>query len=253
MQQMPPGHQPLNPPNPYAPPIAAGQSPVRVGAGAPLDWELGEVLSQAFDILKRYPVPLIVAPFLAQLISQALGFSVELVKLVVDDTTVLGILGLGIALAQVAVGTFFAVGLTRLFVAAARGQEPEFGALFSGDGRTMLLLLLTQLLVGLAVIIGTALLIVPGVIAALGLAFALYYCVDLGEGPVEAVKRSWEATSGQKMKLFVFALACIGVLLAGLFACLVGLLVAYPLVMLAAAIIYTRISGTAGSPQFGAR
>ncbi len=245
MQNVPSGH------NPYAPPVAAGAASTQWAAGAPLDWEIGEVLAQAWGIFKQHALVLVLAPIIVQVISQVVGFAIQLPMAAVGDSVVLlVVLGVVAFVAQMGVAMFFAVGLTRLFVGAARGETPEFGVLFSGGDR-ILPVGLCQLLLGLAVGIGMVLLIVPGIIAALGLMFGLYYCVDRSMGPVESLRTSWDATQGQRGKLFLYGLACVGLVLLGVLACIVGILVAYPLILLGTAIIYTRLSGTAGAPALG--
>jgi uncharacterized membrane protein len=146
------------------------------------------------------------------------------------------------------IGTFFQVGQLRIFLTAARGGRPELGTLVSGSDR-FLPLLGTTLLLSLIVLFGYVLLIIPGIILALGLGFAQFYCVDAGMGPVESLKHSWEATKGHKGKIFLFGLAAFGISLLGLLACCVGFYVATPLVWLAFAIIYVRLSGYVEPPS----
>ena len=59
--------------------------------------------------------------------------------------------------------------------------------MFSGAGR-FLPLLGVLFLTLLAVMLGYALLIVPGIILALGLSFAQFYVVDQKMGPIDALK-----------------------------------------------------------------
>jgi hypothetical protein len=92
-----------------------------------------------------------------------------------------------------------------------------------------------------------AMLIIPGIIVSLGLSFAQFYIVDQNMGPIDALKASWEATKGHKLQLFLFGLVAILMMIGGYLACCIGAFVALPLVMIAWATIYTRISGTAGT------
>jgi hypothetical protein len=90
-----------------------------------------------------------------------------------------------------------------------------------------------EILLGIIVFFGFLLLVVPGVIAALGLGFAPYLVVDRGLGSVEALKQSWQLTKGYKWSLLVLALALIGLNLLGTLALVVGLLVTVPISWLA--------------------
>lgn len=98
--------------------------------------------------------------------------------------------------------------------------------------------MLGQLLVGLAVLVGFILLVVPGIILMLGLLFSSYLIVDKGRGPIEAMKESWRITDGHKWQLLGFVLAIVCLNLLGLLGLLVGLLVTIPVSALAAVHVY---------------
>lgn len=70
---------------------------------------------------------------------------------------------------------------------------------------------LVGLLVGLIVMGCTILLVVPGIIAAIGLMFYQEVCADNTEMRAkEIIKNSWNMTKGHKMDLFVLGLSFIG-------------------------------------------
>jgi hypothetical protein len=102
-------------------------------------------------------------------------------------------------------------------------------------------------MVGIVVVIGFVLLIVPGVIAMLGLYLTQFYVVEANMGPIEAMKASWESTKGQKGDIFVLILLSFFVILGGILAFCVGIFVAIPVIWVAMAIAYLRISGR-GAP-----
>jgi uncharacterized membrane protein len=95
-----------------------------------------------------------------------------------------------------------------------------------------------KILVGIIVLAGIILFIIPGIIAAIGLMFAPYLVIDKGLGPVEAMKESWRITMGHKWHLFLFGLALAGINILGLLALVVGLLVSVPVTILAVAHMY---------------
>jgi uncharacterized membrane protein len=75
---------------------------------------------------------------------------------------------------------------------------------------------LLQVLVGLTVLGGFILLIVPGIYFALKLSFASYYLVDKNCSVMEAYKASWDATKGNLGKIWglvgvniLFAILCV--------------------------------------------
>ena len=100
-----------------------------------------------------------------------------------------------------------------------------------------------QILVGITVIVGLILVVVPGIIAAMGLMFASYLVIDKGRGPLEAYKESWKMAKGHKMQLFLLVLAVIGLNIVGLLALVVGLLVTIPVSMLAMVHAYRTLAG----------
>jgi hypothetical protein len=145
------------------------------------------------------------------------------------------------------VTSFFYVGLIRIWLQVARGQTPDFATLFSGGDR-LLAMFVVQLLGFLAICLGFAFFVVPGVILALGLGFAWFDVVDSKSSPIDAFGTSWNATKGHKGNLFVFMLAVIGINLAGFAALCVGIFATIPLTYLAMAVVYTRITGRGPLP-----
>ena len=102
-----------------------------------------------------------------------------------------------------------------------------------------------SILVGIVVFIGFILLIVPGIIASLGLMFTKYLVMDRKLGPVEAMKESWRITKGNRLHLLGFVLTLVGLNILGVIALLVGLLVTIPLTLLATVHVYRALEHAA--------
>lgn len=79
----------------------------------------------------------------------------------------------------------------------------------------------------LGAILGCLLLIVPGIIFMVGCGFFPYAIVDKGMGPIEALKYSWEITSGSKWKLIGFFIVIWLIMFGGMLCFLVGIVPAY--------------------------
>jgi len=105
----------------------------------------------------------------------------------------------------------------------------------------------TELLAAIIIFIGFLLLVVPGIIAAIGLGFAPYFVIDRAKGPIEALKESWRITKGYKGQLFLFGLALIGINLLGVLALVVGILVSVPVTWLAVTHAYRTLQAHAGA------
>lgn len=114
-----------------------------------------------------------------------------------------------------------------------RGDDSvSFGDLFAGFSK-FLSLFVTFLLYILAIIGGTLLLIVPGIILGVSLWPAFLLVMEDDLAPTDAVSGAWALTLGHKKALFDLFLVSVAMLIAGLLAFGVGLLVAGPVTALA--------------------
>jgi uncharacterized membrane protein len=232
--------------NPYAPPQASPPvAPSATPFGAGQSWAVGEVLSIAWGRFKEHWVVLVFSYLLTTIVTQALSAAPRVLTAsgaLKQGSTVFTLASLVCATLTFGISVFLQAGLTRIWVDAALGQSPTFDSLFS-QGTRALPLMGASLLSALAIFGGLLLLIVPGVIFAIGFCLAPYYVVDANMGPVRAMQASWAATRGQKGQIFVLGLACTGLTLLGLMACCVGLLGALPICTVALALVYVRLSG----------
>jgi len=103
--------------------------------------------------------------------------------------------------------------------------------------------ILTSLLVGVLTMIGLVLFILPGILVAFFTTFALYFVVDNGTTPMESVKASFALVKDHFGDVVVLFLASIAAVIVGVLACLVGLLVAIPVVTIAWAYAYKTLQG----------
>jgi hypothetical protein len=99
---------------------------------------------------------------------------------------------------------------------------------FSKFGR----LFWTLNLLGLILLLGTLLFIVPGIVLALGLWPAFLLVLEDDLEPIEALKAAWALTDGHKAELFVLAIANMVLMIAGLLVFGIGVLVAGPITQL---------------------
>jgi len=105
------------------------------------------------------------------------------------------------ALATIVLTCLFAPALSRMALAAARGQKPRVAEVF--DFRRAGTFLGAGLLTGLAVIAGSLLLVVPGIIVAVALSLVSFFVVDDPRlGATDALEASWSATRGWRLQIF---------------------------------------------------
>jgi uncharacterized membrane protein len=112
-------------------------------------------------------------------------------------------------------------GCNYTLVRLVRGEDVEIRDVFDGFkefGRTLGVSLAEILLI----VIGTILLIVPGVIVAVGLFPALYLVLDADHGVKDTLRVSWELMRGYKWDLFVLSVVVFLLCLLGVLALVIG-------------------------------
>ncbi|BCM91025.1 hypothetical protein IAD21_02889 [Abditibacteriota bacterium] len=144
------------------------------------------------------------------------------------------------------VNTAIAAGLIKMAIAQVRTGVASFNEMFSVTN-IIGPILVAAILTGLVTYVGILLCIVPGIIAALGLCMTQPLVVDQNMGAVDAMKRSWEIMKPHLGSTFVLFLV-LGLLnCAGLIACCVGILVTYPICIVAIALVYRDMFGIGGA------
>jgi uncharacterized membrane protein len=237
---------------PYAPPRAAPPTPEPSGApGQALSWSPTEVLGLAWARFKRSWFVLVAGYVVVTVISQLVSSGPALAAALGSHGADKAQPGLLVQSAgfvvSMGVSSFLMVGFLRVCLGTARARPPSFGTLFFGGDRFLPMLAL-YFLMTLAMFGGLLLLIVPGIIVALGLSFAPLYLVDDSSlSPVGAMRASWAATKGQRGKILGFALLNFALMMLGALACGIGIFVSVSVGYVAWAIVYTRISGRAGA------
>ena len=95
--------------------------------------------------------------------------------------------------------------------------------------KPLLKVILIYIIISIVIAIGIVLLIIPGVIIALGLSMTYYILVENPELSIEeSLKESWRLTNGYKMELFVLHLRFISWYLLGLLCFGIGIFVVMP-------------------------
>jgi uncharacterized membrane protein len=132
-------------------------------------------------------------------------------------------------------------GVSFAYLKAARGDKLEVKDMFASF-QNYWNAVLASLLVGVIVVIGFILVIVPGIIFACKLAFTPYLVVDKKMGVIEAVKESWRMTGGHAGKVFLIGLLAIPIAIAGAICFGVGIIIAFMWISLALASLYHAVS-----------
>jgi len=197
-------------------------------------FSVGDAIGVGWERFTQYPGILIGSLLFVQTIS----FGVTLLPELFGDQPVLELVFNLIAF-FVQIG--LTIGFVQILISAHDNSNPHFTQLFSGFDKRLLYFFTAALLVGVAVALGLALLIIPGVYLLLGLLFWQYPIVEDSLGPVEAMKYSWRITKGSRLNLLGFLAVSFFINMVGLVLLGVGLLVSAPTTALATVYIYRQL------------
>jgi uncharacterized membrane protein len=143
-----------------------------------------------------------------------------------------------IPVASLLLGGPLLLGLTIFFLALGRSQPTEINMLFAGF-KNFGNALGTFVLVNIFTLLWLLLLIVPGIIAALRYAMAMFLIADNPTlGPLEAIRQSKRMMHGNKWKFFCLQWRFFGWCLLGLLTCGIGWLWLFPYIMTSQARFY---------------
>ena len=197
-------------------------------------FSVGDAIGVGWERFTQYPGILIGS----LLLMQAISFGVTLLPELFGDQPVLEI-AFNLIAFFVQIGIM--IGFIQLLISAHDNSNPHFTQLFSGFDKRLLYFFTAALLIGVAVMLGLVLLIIPGVYFLLGLFFWQYPIVEDSSGPVEAMKYSWQITKGSRLNLLGFLAVSFFINMVGLVLLGVGLLVSAPTTALATVYIYRQL------------
>ncbi|HNS97747.1 MAG TPA: hypothetical protein PKL73_12425 [Polyangiaceae bacterium] len=229
-----------------APGVPFGSEP-----GMPQPWNVTDSFAFAWNRIKADPGTIIGTMLLGYFISNLPSTIARFIPSdePSDETSL--IVTIVLALLGGLFSTFMMGGMTLFTLNVARGSFYRLNDIFQG-GPFFLSILGANLLIGLGVMFGTMLLIVPGIIIALGLCLTTLIIVDRRCGAIEALQQSWRLMNGHKLNVFLWWLMAAVVSLVGILACCIGTIVTAPLLQIAFAFVYLKISGQTTADSVGA-
>ena len=128
-----------------------------------------------------------------------------------------------------------------LFLKAMRDEETDLMLLFEGFKSKYLKIILANLIVIALMVIGFILLIVPGIIVLVRLAFVPFLVMDRDLEPMQAVEKSWQLTRGHGWKIFGMGVLSFLIIIAGLLVFIVGVIFSFMWIHAAFATLYQSI------------
>ncbi|MFC6154582.1 hypothetical protein [Nocardioides yefusunii] len=139
------------------------------------------------------------------------------------------------------ISLLFTAAFAKAGILATRGHRLKFGDLFTDINWVQVFLV--SLLTSVITMIGIVLCVLPGIIAAVLLCFAVYAVVGAGDNAIAALKTSVNLVKGAPGQVILLLLLSVLVVTAGVCACGVGFLVAYPITTLALAHAFQALRG----------
>lgn len=186
-----------------------------------------EAYAQGWQVLKRCFLELLLLAVVWALLSAPSGWFRESLLGTAYHVLVLGPVGFG--------GMY-------AFLRAVRGGTPEIGDLFVAFRGDYVQAVLASLLMGVLIAIGFVLLVIPGFVAIVRLAWVPFLVTDEHLDAVAAVRESWERTRGHGWTICGIFLLSIPIVLIGLVLLVVGVIPALMWVQLASAVLYADVT-----------
>lgn len=147
-------------------------------------------------------------------------------------------------------GGAMSVGLSYFFLNLLRKKPIRIEDIFYGF-QNYLPTLVAGVLLSIAVGLGFVLLVVPGIIIALGLSQTFFILADNPEmDGVEALKKSWSIMDGHKADYFVLVLLFILMVIAGILAFVVGIFFVLPIIYATTAHFYEQVKEPIKPPVY---
>ncbi len=135
-----------------------------------------------------------------------------------------------------------AAGLWIVGIGFARGNRPRARSLFAWYD-FVLKLLLINIFVHILVVIGLALLVLPGIYLAICLQFAIPLAVDKHIGPVEAIRRSWQVVHRCWFRMLLLNSIAVLSIFGSLLLLGIPLLWVLPAILVGRGILYEKLVG----------
>ena len=204
------------------------------------DLSVSYIFGQAWDLTRKHLVPLLVATLLLFLITGSISFYAMIPPGGslgdISQSTNQNPVG---NLISAVINCIYGVGLLTAYLRICRNQGTLDFSCFNRPFSVYLKYFCVCLLSGIIICIGFLLLIVPGFYLAARLGLSAVRIIDEPEtGVIDALKYSWNITRGHVLELIGLGIVAFFVILLGYLCCCIGVLVAAPVVGIAATLVY---------------
>lgn len=259
MSQFPPGSTPPPPPPPPppgggVPPAGGGNQPAEAGAAISYGWNKfkdnwGEII---VALIVGFVIIVVLAVIGALIQNALLDTGSCTVKFTNNGITrsggcdspgfftriiAYGIVQVLVFLGQMALQLF----IIRATLMIVRGERLEASKIMTAQNLGPYAL--GAIVVAILTFVGFILCIIPGILVIFFTFFWGYFVVDKNMSPIDAITASYNLVKDNIGQVLVFILLSWVVMLAGVIACGVGIIVAWPVVIIATGYMYKRLQG----------
>ncbi len=248
----PPSDPPSGPPpGGYgSPPYPGGSGAEGYTVGAAFNWgwlKFQENLGTILIGMLIYMVGVVILSLVwSGIVGTIFGFSGLLGQADFGAGLAAGMFGMFIGMALSGLVGFIATfvvqaAVTRAALAISYGERVELGHLFATDGLPQIAI--GAVILGIGTAIGYMLCFFPGLIVVFFGQFFVFFALDKRMSAMDAISASFSFVNRNLATLVMFYLGAIVAMFLGSLACGVGVLVAFPIVVLAQAYTYRRLQG----------
>jgi uncharacterized membrane protein len=243
----PPGSGWGSPPPP-PPPGAPGGYGGPGGPGGPGQYSVGNAFSYAWNKFKDNWGPLVLITVIIVVAMAVIQFAGRQIIASAFDasegTSLFGgaaILGFAFNALGLIVQLVVQSGIIKGSLMLTRGQKIDVGQAFAGINWGQVIL--ASLITGVLTFVGLILCILPGLAVLFFTSYTLFFVIDRNLSAVDGIKASFNMVKDNVGVLILFWLATVAAQILGACLCLVGLLVAIPVVVIAQAYTFRSLNG----------
>jgi uncharacterized membrane protein len=226
------------PDNPYGQPGPSTYSPT-------------DAVSYGWNKFKASPSTLLVPTLVIVVVVIVISVVIRLIVVggMTDSGSGLGTVLLAVAIASAItslISQVLAAGLYKGGLSVTDGQTFSFGGLFEGWDKVQVVV--AAVIIGVLTLIGTVLCYLPALLVGYFTQFTLLFIIDKNMSATDAIRASFRLCLDNLGPTILWTLLAIVCVVVGAIVCLVGLLVAIPVVLVGLAYTYRRLQDQPVSP-----
>lgn len=146
-----------------------------------------------------------------------------------------------VSLLLTAIQLFLTLGFTKIMLLLIQDEYVEVADMFN-NFRPFLSYFVASFLYGIAVVLGTLLLVIPGIFIAIRFQFYPYFILEEDLSSFIALQKSYNLSQNLTLELLLLGIVIIALNIAGMLFFGIGIVLTYPLTTMATAIVYKSLT-----------